>query len=72
MDSGQKKIRIKLEPDESGEFGAKYSCEGFGGTNCDSVEEILSSVGRVTDRKETEDAHAFKVPVPIPSRNTVE
>jgi len=63
-----KQVKVNIKPDSSGEFKIHYECEGFVGTECDGIAEIMAQLGTVQDTKPTDDAYQHEIPVPVPNQ----
>lgn len=63
-----KKVKVSIRPDSGGEYKIHYECEGFEGTECEGIAEIMQHLGTVEKKTTTDDAHAYKIPVPVPNK----
>ena len=49
-------------------FKLDYECEGFEGTACENVADIMANLGNVSEKKANEDAHQYEIPIPVPNQ----
>ena len=62
------RIKITLRRGEDGSYAPHYECEGFEGASCNTVAEIMTGLGNVTDKKTTDDGYVHEIPVPVPNQ----
>jgi len=62
-----KEVKIKISVDEAGNAITKYELTGFPGTSCEDVGNLMAQMGTVSDKKTTDDAYQYKVPLPVPN-----
>ncbi len=52
-----KTINFTLKKDDDGNYKIHYECNGFEGSGCDNIAEIMATMGQMSDKKTTDDVH---------------
>jgi len=60
-------VKGKVVPDGKDDYKVVYECEGFEGMDCESIAEVMASMGSVSEKKATEDSMVHKIPIPVPA-----
>ncbi len=63
-----KTINFTLKKDDDGNYKIHYECNGFEGSGCDNIAEIMATMGQMSDKKTTDDVHTREIPVPVPNQ----
>lgn len=61
-----KQVNISIKKDRDGEYAIFYEVDGFTGTSCDIVSQMMSNIGTVTDKKLNQSAYNNEIPIPVP------
>lgn len=64
-----KQVKIKIVTDSNGNAHTSYECEGFGGSSCESVSDLMSILGSVENKEINDDAYNHEIPIPVPVSN---
>lgn len=65
-----KTVKITLVPDGPNDYKAKYELDGFVGTECDGISQLMGQLGTVSDHKVTDDAYTHEIPIPVPNQTS--
>ena len=64
-----KRVKIKITTDANGDAKTHYECEGFGGSSCETIADLMSVLGSVESTKTTDEAYNQEVPLGQPNEN---
>lgn len=66
----QKRVKVKVRLDKNNDPVVEYECEGYGGTTCEEVGDLMAMLGSVQNKETTEDAHRIPNELPNPLNQT--